>query len=100
MTALEPVARVTLLTQTDCGLCEHAKKVLARVGSDYQLDVTEVSLATERGQTLARENGVVFAPGVLLDDAPFGYGRLSERRFRRVLNERASSTTSENSQRS
>jgi hypothetical protein len=34
---------------------------------------------------LAARAGVLFAPGVLLDGRPFGYGRLSERRLRREL---------------
>ena len=76
---------VTLLTQADCALCEHAKQVLARVGEDHPLDVTEIGLGSEQGRALATRAGVLFAPGVLVDGRPFGYGRLSERRLRRVL---------------
>jgi glutaredoxin len=76
---------VTLLTQADCAMCEHAKKVLARVGEDYPLEVTEIDLASEEGRTLAAQARVHFAPGVLVDGRPFGYGRLSERRLRREL---------------
>jgi len=79
------VTAVTLLTQADCALCEHAKKVLARVGADHPIQVTEIDLASERGRALAAEAGVHFAPGVLVDGRPFGYGRLSERRLRRAL---------------
>ena len=83
---------ITLLTQADCGLCEHAKKVLTRVGADYPLEVTEVDLASERGRALAAEACVQFAPGVLVDGRPFGYGRLSERRLRRALARAAAET--------
>ena len=76
---------VTLLTQADCALCEHAKAVLARVGVDYPLEVTEIGLASEQGRVLAGRARVAFAPGVLVDGRPFGYGRLSERRLRRAL---------------
>ena len=76
---------ITLLTQADCALCEHAKQVLARVGEDHPLDVTEIGLESEQGRTLAAQAGVLFAPGVLLGGRPFGYGRLSERRLRRAL---------------
>ena len=76
---------ITLLTQADCALCEHARQVLARVSADHPLEVTEVDLATEHGRGLAAGAGVLFAPGVLLEGRPFGYGRLSERRLRRVL---------------
>ncbi len=76
---------ITLLTQADCALCEHAKKVLARVGEDHPLEVTEIDLASQEGRALAAGAGVLFAPGVLVDGRPFGYGRLSERRLRRAL---------------
>jgi glutaredoxin len=76
---------ITLLTQSDCTLCEHAKEVLAKVGADHPLTVTEVDLGSDEGRRLAVEAGVFFAPGVLLDNRPFGFGRLSERRLRRAL---------------
>ena len=76
---------ITLLTQADCALCEHAKAVLARVGADHPLEVTEMSLDSPEGRALAEEAGVAFAPGVLVDGRPFGFGRLSERRLRRTL---------------
>ncbi|MGN2642157.1 MULTISPECIES: glutaredoxin family protein [Nocardia] len=76
---------ITLLTRSDCGLCEHAKQVLARVGQDYPLTVTEIDLRTEDGQRLAATAGVLFAPGVLVDGEPFSHGRVSERKLRRTL---------------
>jgi glutaredoxin len=80
--------RVTLLTQPDCAYCDHAKQVLARVGQDHLLEVEEVDLTSDRGQELAVAAQVLFAPGVLLDGEPFGYGRLSERKLRRALSGR------------
>lgn len=77
--------RITLLTQEDCGLCEHAKQVLARVSSDYPVAVEEINLRTDQGRRLAEQGGVMFPPGVLVDDQPFGYGRLSERKLRKTL---------------
>jgi hypothetical protein len=90
----DPVApvTVTLLTQAGCVLCEHAKRVLARVARDYPLTVTEIDLAREEGRRLATEAGVQFAPGVLLDGRPFAHGRLSERKLRKTL-QRATTTT-------
>jgi glutaredoxin len=80
--------RVTLLTQDDCTFCDHAKEVLARVGADYPLQVDEIGLDTPAGQALAVGEGVFFAPGVLLDDALFSHGRLSEKKLRRTLDRR------------
>lgn len=76
---------VTLLTQPNCALCEHARQALARVARDLPLVVEEVDLGSDPGRQLAAENGVLFAPGVLLDGQPFGYGRLSERKLRKAL---------------
>lgn len=79
---------VTLLTQTACGYCDHAKAVLRRVSEDYPLHVTEIDLATPEGKQLAEHAGVMFAPGVLLDGEGYSYGRLSERKLRRTLSSR------------
>jgi glutaredoxin len=83
------LVEITLLTQTSCGMCELAKEILARLGNEYPLSVTEVDLRTEEGRRLAAEAGVLFAPGVLVDGHPFSYGRLSERKLRRALDRRA-----------
>jgi glutaredoxin len=82
------VREITLLTQGDCALCEHAKTVLERLRADYPLTVTEIDLRDEQGAALALQAGVMFAPGVLLDGQPFSYGRLSERRLRKALQHR------------
>ncbi|MFJ8819628.1 glutaredoxin family protein [Amycolatopsis thermoflava] len=84
----EPI-EITLLTQHACGMCEHAKQVLDRVAEDYPLRVSEVDLASDKGQRLAAAARVVFAPGVLIDGKPFSYGRLSERKLRKTLAHRA-----------
>jgi glutaredoxin len=76
---------VTLLTQSDCALCEHAKQVLARVGAEHPLQVSEIDLASSAGRDLALTGRVLFAPGVFLDGEPFSHGRLSERKLRRAL---------------
>lgn len=86
---------ITLLTQADCALCEHAKEVLARVGEDHPLEVTEIDLASEEGRAPADQARVMFAPGVLVDGRPFGYGRLSERKLRRALSRKSEESGSE-----
>jgi thiol-disulfide isomerase/thioredoxin len=80
--------QITLLTQSSCGLCDHAKEVLSRVGQDYPLRITEIDLASEEGQRLAARAGVLFAPGVLVDGESFSFGRPSERKLRRTLDQR------------
>jgi hypothetical protein len=80
---------IIVLTQPACRLCDVAKDILARLGEHYPLSVTEISLDTEAGRCLAAQAGVMFAPGVLVDGQPFSYGRLSERKLRRLLDRRA-----------
>lgn len=82
-------ARITMLSQDNCGFCEHAKQVLARVGVRYRLQVTEISLDSPEGQAIAASAGVLVAPGVLVDGRPFSFGRLSERKLLRALGKRA-----------
>jgi len=77
--------QVTLLTQSDCSLCEHAKQVLARVAAEHPLQVIEIDLASAAGHELALTGRVLFAPGVFLDGEVFSHGRLSERKLRHAL---------------
>lgn len=86
-------ARVTLLVQDNCALCEHAKDVLARVAQDFPLQTEEVDLGSDLGRQLAQRGGVMFAPGVFVDDDMFGFGRLSEKKLRRALQRRPRDVT-------
>ena len=81
--------QITLLTQTSCAMCDLAKGILARLAGEYPLSVTEIDLRTDEGRRLAADAGVIFAPGILVDGQPFSYGRLSERKLRRLLDRRA-----------
>jgi thiol-disulfide isomerase/thioredoxin len=83
---------VVLLTQSHCGLCEHAKQVLDRLAADYPLQITVQEVASPEGRALAADGGILFPPGVFLDGEPFSYGRLSERKLRRELDRRQQPT--------
>ncbi|RKN50293.1 hypothetical protein D7223_00270 [Micromonospora endolithica] len=50
--------------------------------------VEEIALGSEQGSLLATQAGVLFAPGISLDGAPFTFGRPSERALRRALDRR------------
>ena len=77
--------RVTLLTKADCSLCDQAKTVLDRLAAQVPLQVETVSVDSEAGRALAERSRLLFPPGVLIDGAPFSWGRLSERKLRRAL---------------
>lgn len=82
------MAEVLLLTQAECGFCDHAKDVLARLQQEFSLTVREQDLASPAGKRLAVTLGVVFAPGIVLDGELFSYGRPSERKLRKELQRR------------
>lgn len=78
------MTQLTLLTKEDCDGCEHARRVLARLRQEFELDVHEVALESPRGKELARGVTGIF-PVLFLAGRPFFYGRLSERRLRKEL---------------
>ena len=80
--------RVTLLTQPDCAFCDQAAGMLERLSGEYRLHVTSLSLTSPEGRALAERGGIMFPPGIFLDDEPFSYGRPSERKLRRELGRR------------
>lgn len=83
----EPI-EVLLLSEEDCDFCVQARGVLERLADEYPLAIEDEPLGSERGQTLALEGGVLFAPGVFIDGTAFSYGRLSERKLHRELERR------------
>lgn len=74
-----------MLTKEECEFCEQAKHVLARLQPEFGLDVREVALDSAEGRTLAAGSGALFPPVLVLDGRPLFYGRLSEKRLRKVL---------------
>ena len=79
---------VLVVSAPDCHFCSEAKAVLERLGRAYPLAVEEVSLSSPQGQEMAARHGILFPPGVFLEDSFVGFGRLSERKFRRLLDQR------------
>jgi hypothetical protein len=80
---------VTLLTVPQCGYSEEAKATLLRLAHEYPLDVEVVQLRSPAGERLALQGGVLFPPGLFLDDEPFSYGHVSERPLRQELARRS-----------
>lgn len=80
--------RVTLLTKAQCAFCDDAKATLAHLEAEYRLVVESINVDTPEGAAIAMRGGVLFPPGIFLDGEPFSYGRLSERKLRRELEQR------------
>ena len=83
---------ILLLTQAQCSFCQQAKDVLARLSSEYAFSVATLDVDSAEGQALAMRGGIVFPPGLFINDEPFSYGRLSERKLRRELERRLKAT--------
>lgn len=76
---------VTVLTKSNCDNCVRARDILHRLSTELGFTVELIDIETATGSCLAREHGVMFAPGVLVDGRLSTYGRPSERRLRRDI---------------
>jgi hypothetical protein len=79
----------TLLTVPQCSYSEEAKATLLRLAHEYPLDIDVVALRSPAGDRLAMQGGVLFPPGLFLDDEPFSYGHMSEQALRLELARRS-----------
>lgn len=82
------LVRVWLLAAPQCGFCDDAKAILERVAQDYPLTIETIALDSPEGERLALQGSILFPPGLFLDEEPFSYGRLSERKLRQELERR------------
>ncbi len=84
-------AHILLLTADDCHFCEQGKNTLHKLRREFPLEIEEIALASARGQELSERFGVLFAPGLFLDGHFVGFGRVSERKLRKLLQQRITS---------
>lgn len=83
-----PVLNVLILTQDNCSFCEDARILFERLSRDFPLSVSMLKVDSPQGQTLAVQGGVMFPPGIFIEEEPFCYGRPSERKIRREIERR------------
>lgn len=76
-----------LVTSDACHFCEAAQKLIADLSDEYPIRLRAVDILADEGHQLMRHNRVPFAPALLVAGEFHGYGRISERRLRRHLNE-------------
>lgn len=76
---------ITVLSQANCGYCDEVQAILGRLSGDFDLQVRVLDLALPEAQDLSERAGMLFPPAIFVDDEPFSYGRLSERKLRRAL---------------
>lgn len=83
---------VTVLSQDNCSYCDQAQEILGRLAAEYPLTVTTVDLAQPEGQALAERAGMFFTPGIFIDGEAFSFGRASEKKLRREIEQRLATT--------
>jgi glutaredoxin len=82
------ILSVLILTQENCGFCDAAKTMLERLSREYPLTVSTLPLESAAGQELAVKGGILFPPGIFIDEKPCCYGRPSEARLRREIEQK------------
>lgn len=70
--------RLTLLTTPDCHLCEHARRVIARLSRDRSIVLEELAWDSPVAQARVRGDRIPFAPALYIEDTFCAYGRISE----------------------
>ena len=76
---------VLILVQDGCHFCRDAQRLLARLADEYPLQVRTLDIRTREGEGVALEAGLLFPPGILLQGKPLCYGRPSEGKLRRGI---------------
>jgi hypothetical protein len=88
MTQRNDPASVVLLTRAGCSLCEEAAGILEHLAESYPLALISLDFDSPAGQELARQCGVLFVPGVVINGTAVREGRLSERELRKEIEKR------------
>ncbi|WP_313997572.1 hypothetical protein [uncultured Paenibacillus sp.] len=80
--------KVTVLTQKSCAFCDDAEVLFERLKMDYPLSISFIDLSSPEGHELAVEGGVLFPPGIFLEERLFSDGPPSERKLRSEIERR------------
>lgn len=79
---------LTVLTSPGCTHCKHFLEFWKNEQVNFKhVKMEEVSILTERGQSLAREHSVFASPGIIVGDELFSMGGYNEDEFKKRLRE-------------
>ncbi len=79
------MSSLVYITASDCHLCGDGRPVVARLADEIGASVRELDWDGVEAQALLRSGGALFPPALYLDDRLLGFGRLSERRLRKLM---------------
>ena len=79
------MTRILLLTAPGCHWCDEAEALIEKLAAEFELETATCSTEDEAGRSLALASGVLFPPGLFVNDELLQYGRPSERKLRACL---------------
>lgn len=78
------MSTLVYITATDCHLCADGRAIVARLADEIGAPVRELDWDGVEARALLERGGALFPPALYLDDRLLGFGRLSERRLRKL----------------
>lgn len=79
--------QLTLIRPDDCDTCVDVKELLEGLKKDYpDIQVEEIDAASEKGQQLIIEHGIMQSPGILANGKFLTMGKVTEKELRKKLN--------------
>ncbi len=79
---------ILILTRENCGYCEDALKIIQAYQPAKCFHIQTCSIDSPEGMELVLKNRILFPPGIFINGALFSYGRFSQRKFERFLQEK------------
>lgn len=79
------MSSLVYIAAKDCHLCSDGRAIVTRLAGEIGAPVRELDWDAVDAQILLERGGVLFPPALYLDDLLLGFGRLSERRLRKLM---------------
>lgn len=79
------MSSLVYITAKNCHLCSDGRPIVARLAEESRAPVRELDWDGAEAQALLKRGGALFPPALYLDDRLLGFGRLSERRLRKLM---------------
>lgn len=74
--------KILFLTMMNCHNCAAAKKIFDEVMPDFaNVEVTEVDIASEEGQKIVQQHGIMASPGIVINGELFSTGGVNKEKL-------------------
>jgi len=69
------MTKIQFLTMVGCHNCEAARKIFAEILADFpKVQIKEIDIASEVGQALVSQYGIMASPGIIINGELFSMG--------------------------